>query len=145
MPERSMKAVRFIGGSGPASYESTLVEADIAVIDTLLPHPNVTLRFHIDGRPLHVSPNKHARDFLDIAVLVYILDELEARNHTADGWSRHFNVVFPVERPDAWQIGTNSLVATLATLTGDHFEFEWMKRPTLPSLGHHRIGLPRGF
>ncbi len=140
-----MRAVRFVGSTGPREYVSLLVNRGVVVIDTLPPDPNVTMRFHLDGQPLQLSPDRHARDFLDFATLIYIIDELEPREAAPDNWSRVFEVVFPVDKPEIWTKSRKSLAAILATLMGDRFDFEWLKRPALPGLGRHRTGMPRGF
>lgn len=140
-----MKAVRFVGKSGEKEYLAALAADGAVVVDTLLPDPNVTIRFHLDGKPLQMSPDKHSRDFLDLATLVYILDELAVREEAPDYWSRYFEVSFPVEAPELWKKSASLLSAALSTLTGDRFEFEWTKRATLPSLGRHRVGLPGRF
>lgn len=140
-----MQAVRFIGKKGPAEYVTVLADPASAVIDSLLPDPNVRIRFTINERPLHVAPDKSVRDFLDLAALTYVLDELEERELADDYWSRRFRVMFPVAEPDVWMTSNDALVRALATLTGDRFEFVWPVRGALPSLGRHRYGLPRDF
>lgn len=140
-----MKTIRFVGRSGSPEYKEALAEPGIAVIDTLPPDPNVRIRFEINGHPLQLSPDKTVRDFLDLGALIYVLDELEKREHAEDYWTRSFNVVFPVDQPDVWAKANAALRQTLSGLTGDEFHFEWMSRPELPHLGRHRKGLPRDF
>lgn len=142
-----MQFLRFVGlnGCDGNDYREALGSGERVVIDTLRQGGNVSLRFKVNDRPLQVVPDATTRDFLDLAVSVYIADEVSARKHAPDGWNRPFDLLFPVKEPTRWEAATGPLAATLAKLSGDEFSFAWPERSALPSLGKHRLGLPMGF
>lgn len=143
-----MKTVRFVGtnGSPAEEYVRALADDETAIIDTLPPDPNVTVKFRLDTvRPVKVMPNKKARDLLDLAVCIYIADETEERAVAVDHWSRSFEFVVPVDDPAAWQAATPELQKALRTLSSDHCDFTWVQRQALPVLGRHRKLLPSGY
>lgn len=135
-----MRAVRFVGKAcDDDAYKAAVASDNVAVIDTLPNGGNVTLRFSIDTKPMRFAPGKKVRDLLDLAVSVYIADEMHPR---PDHWTRAFDLTFPVDDPDSWAASTASLQKTLHTLSGDRFEFSWPKRGNMPLIGkNHRLGL----
>lgn len=143
-----MKAIRFVGNSDklPAEYGAKLAAGSgWTIVNTLLGKANVTIRFEIDGDPLQVNVDKHTRDFLDLATMVYVVDEMEARVNGANHWNRHFEIFFPVDKPKVWSANEERLVRMLSTLSGDRYEFEWCQRPAIIGLGSHRRYVPRNF
>lgn len=141
-----MRAVRFVGKScvDPA-YTAELTSDNVAIIDTLS-NGNVTIRFEIDGKPMRFSPAAPARDLLDLAAAVYIVDEINERAASPDYWSRSFGVVFPVDDPSAWNAGGTALQDALHQLSGDTFEFTWPKRGAIQRIGKRsRAGLVAGY
>jgi 7-cyano-7-deazaguanine synthase in queuosine biosynthesis len=142
-----MRLLRFVGRGGcdADAYRKALASGDRVVIDTLRQGGNVTLRFKIDDHPLQVVPDPTTRDFLDFAVCVYIADEIAARKDAPDGWSRSFDLLFPVKEPSRWEAAAGPIAATLAKLSGDEFYFAWPERSAVPTIGRHRRGIPRGF
>lgn len=142
-----MKAVRYVGsGAGlPAEYLECLnPENEYAVVDSL-PGGNVTIRAELDGSPVEFRPDKLTRDFLDIATLVYVVDEVLLRQDAPDYWTRSFEVMAPVENPELWAANVGALSQMLRTLAGDDYSFTWCKRAALPNFGSHRRYLPRGY
>lgn len=143
-----MKAIRHVGKPKGmvAEYGLRLAgDSNAAVIDTLPPKANVTVRMELDGSPLQVDFAPLTRDFLDLATLVYTLDEVELRKDSPDYWSRNFDVLFPVKTPAIWEKCRDGLNQTLRTLAGDDYRFQWCPRPALAGYGSHRRRLPRGF
>ncbi len=142
-----MKVIRFVGrkGCSDPQYTTALDAQDSTVIDTLLGDANVTVRFELDEKPLMVSLTQVARDFLDLAVSVFIADEMAVRTEAPDRWSRQFQFIFPVKEPSAWTPATSALEQMLYTLSGDHFDFYWLARSNLPRMKQHRTTLPLGY
>ncbi len=143
-----MKIVRYVGrGRGlPASYKKAIAKGSRAVVvNSLKDGRNVTVTTTLDGKAVEFDNDPLTRDFLDLATLIYIADELELRKKSNDHWSRRFDVVAPVNKPKLWGKHEAGLRAMLRTLAGDAYEFDWSKRPELKSLGSHRVALPVGF
>jgi 7-cyano-7-deazaguanine synthase in queuosine biosynthesis len=143
-----MKAVRYVGERGrlPPEYKRAISEGSrAAIVDTLREGGNVTLRAELDGKSLEIEPDALTRDFLELSTLIYIVDELELRKKSRDSWSRRFDIIAPVAKPELWQRHEGLLRRTLHTLSGDEFVFLWCKRPKLKPLGSHRQTLPEGF
>ena len=147
MSDGRMKAVRYVGkGSGlpPEYLESLNPESGYAIVDSL-PGGNVTIRAELDGSAVEFQPDKLTRDFLDIATLVYVVDEVLLREDAPDYWTRSFEVMAPVENPVLWAANEDALSQMLRTLAGDNYSFTWCKRAALPNFGRHRTHLPRGY
>ena len=143
-----MKAVRYVGKARqlPKEYAARIEsQSRCVIVDSLPNRANVTVRLTIDGRPLEVNHDPLTRDFLDLATLVYILDEIELRKDARDYWTRHFDVLFPVKKPVRWTKNQDVLTRMLQILTGDDYLFSWCKRPALQGFGSHRTSLPRGY
>jgi 7-cyano-7-deazaguanine synthase in queuosine biosynthesis len=140
-----MKAVRYVGKAAnlPEAYIASLAAGSgYTVVDSLPRGANVTLRLTIDTKPLEVTHDALTRDFLDLATLVYIVDEIEPRG---DDWTRQFNVLFPVKNHEHWAVNQQGLTQLLATLAGDKYQFQWCERPALSGFGAHRQSLPTGY
>lgn len=142
-----MNVIRYVGrrGSTATEYETALQSDDYVVIDTSSGGANVTVRFELDGAKVQVNPPAQARDLLDLAVTVYIADELVARSSAPDGWTRSFGFLFPVLDTSAWSAGSEPLRQALRTLAGDEFQFKWLPREGIGPYSKHRRRLPRRF
>lgn len=141
-----MKAVRYVGQKGCTDelYQNALADNHI-VISTSQNEANVTVRFEIDGKPLQIYLSKNCRDFLDFATCVYILDELVSREGMPDGWTRQFELCFPVHAPALWESAAETLEDMLRTLSGDEYQFAFAATTAFQSLGSHRRHLPGGY
>lgn len=144
-----MKIIRYVGnGRGlPPEYKNGVAKGSRAtVISNLRKGRNVTVEIKLDDKAVEFDNDPLTRDFLDLATLVYIADELELRERSKDYWSRRFEVVAPVMRPKLWQKHGDTFQQMLRTLAGDEYVFSWCRRPKLlGSFGHHRQTLPTGF
>jgi 7-cyano-7-deazaguanine synthase in queuosine biosynthesis len=140
-----MKLVRYIGEKGclDAGYHAALADVDRVIIDTCPRRANVVLRFQRNGHPVRVPLSPVHRDFLDLAAGVYIADELVSRRSADDGWTRAFSFLIPVRAPDLWTKATPLLSRCLSGLSGDQYDFEWVKRTGIVSLPRSRQRLPR--
>lgn len=139
--------LRYVGAPRPADneYREVLEGNDVAIIDTLPGAYNVTLTFKRDAALVRVALREEVRDALDIAVLVYIADELVRREESEDGWSRLFECIVPVQDPLRWQASEAALRDTLSTLSGDVYRFTWLRRGPLPAMPRRRRFLPSGY
>jgi 7-cyano-7-deazaguanine synthase in queuosine biosynthesis len=142
-----MKFLRYIGEESCKDnrYAAALADESVSVVDSLTGDRNVTVSFRLNGHPMRIEPDDETRDFMDIAVAVYIADELVKREHADDRWTRDFQLMVPVSKPHNWQTATPSLVSTLKFLSQDRFSFEWLERTELPEGRRHRHTLPDGF
>lgn len=142
-----MRIVRYVGeqACNDERYIAAVDDASVGVIDSLTGDRNVTVQFRLNGQPMRIEPDAETRDFMDIAVAVYIADELVKRETAADRWTRDFDLIVPVAKPDNWQRASSSLTSTLKFLSQDRFKFEWLERSTMPDGRRHRQSLPEGF
>ena len=143
-----MRLMRHVGQGGCAApeYAEAITGGDRTVIDTLPDGKrNVTLQLRLNGKPLKLQADGATRDLLDLAVAVYIGDELVPRRKSPDGWTRSFDYLVPVQDPTSWAKSTDVLRRTLTQLAGDNFSFTWPGRGELPPLGRHRQSLPEGY
>lgn len=142
-----MRVVRFVGRQrcGDPGYQRLLGGGAGAVVDAVSKAANVTLRFSRDEHPVEVRLAPTPRDLLDLAVLVYIADELVARASAPDRWTRRFELVVPVRSPDLWARASPLLEETLRFLAGDDISFSWLPREQMPGFGSHRKKLPGRF
>ncbi|HEY1173174.1 MAG TPA: Qat anti-phage system QueC-like protein QatC [Verrucomicrobiae bacterium] len=143
-----MNVVRYIGESEslPSDYLRCFEpDSGWVIYNSLPPGANVVVRFELDGRPLEIDFDSLTRDFLDLATLVYIADEINVRRQASNQWTRRFNVLFPVRNPDLWSANQKLLYSVLETLAGDHYEFTWIPRPKLHNFGNHREKMPKGY
>lgn len=71
------------------------------------------------------------RDFLRLAVAVFLVDRTRAR---PKGWARTLDVHIPMERPKPWTAVAGDLERMLGFLTGDHWtlRFYYASRPISP-------------
>jgi 7-cyano-7-deazaguanine synthase in queuosine biosynthesis len=142
-----MKVVRFVGEDtcSDAAYLAAVDDGKSAIVDSMTGDRNVTVQFTLNESPLLVEPDEHTRDFLDLAVAVYIADELINREDSSDRWTRDFDLLVPVFDPERWQRATSQFASTLSFLSQDRFAFNWVKRTALPEGTRHRQELPDGF
>lgn len=143
-----MRIVRYVGKSRglSADYKNAVAKGSRAVVfNNLRDGRNVTVDIKLDGKAIEFTNDPLTRDFLDLATLIYIADELELRKRAKDHWSRRFDVIAPVKHPKRWEKHAGAFQQMLGTLAGDDYRFTWLKRPKLDSLGHYRTTLPTGF
>lgn len=147
MSDGRMKAVRYVGKRSdlPQEYLDCLnPENNYTVIDPL-PGGNVTIRAELDGSAVEFKPDKLTRDFLDLATLVYVVDEMLLREAAPNYWTRTFEVMAPVDNPELWEANQDALSQMLRTLAGDNYSFNWCKRAALQGFGNHRTYLPKEY
>lgn len=141
-----MKIARDIGAKCTDQvYKDFLADPGTARIDLGNNRPNVSRYFQWNGSPVRL-PNlsQEVRDLLDFGTLVYIADELDARAATKDGWTRRFEIVFPVSQPDKWSATTGDIAKCLSQLAGDQFEMQFPRRGVLPAQRPVRRTVVRG-
>ena len=134
-----MNAVRFLGASG--SDNRKYRDADQKRCTQRLSTAsdgNISIQFHQDGRPVRLELPPIARELLDLAACVYVLDEIDDRSSQDDGWSRTFNLVFPVDVVRPWNAALGPLSRALQFLAGDTFQLEFVKGERLGAIGRGR-------
>ena len=142
-----MKVVRFVGREACSSkqYHSLLDDPNAAVIDNASTKANTSITKRLNNRLLQLDLPPTVRDFLDLAITIYISDELSSRAQQKDYWTRQFDVVLPVFALDLWERCEDSLADNLKFLSGDIFNFSWKQRQNIPRYSNHRIKIPRGY
>ena len=142
----TMKFVRFVGRtSRNPQYRAALKSPAVRKMDLRPASGNITLDFELDGSPFALQMGPLVRDMVDLATMVYIADELAARDVSSDGWSRQFEALVPVRAPAVWRRTSHQLADALHFLSGDRFEFEWIRTNGVPALRNHQAQLPEGF
>lgn len=143
-----MKATRYVGESAcsdNAYLDVISGKSDGTVIDTLRPTGNVRMRAKLDGRPVQIPLLAGVRDFLDLTISIYILDEISPRKSAPDQWSRNFEIIFPVRNPAVFTCAAELIESTIRFLSGDEYRFVWPERSSIPGLGKHRVTIPKNF
>lgn len=140
------QVVRYVGKPcDNRDYAKSLTAPLTCIVDRYSAARNVTLQFTRDGRPLFVPMESDIRDLVDLAMCVYIADEVEKRESARDGWVRSFNVLMPVKDPERWDGIAKQLSTTLFFLAQDRYSFSFAECKRLPKRIKHRVTLPRGF
>jgi len=141
-----MKFTRFVGWrNSNRLYRSALSDPRTRKLDFRPDAGNIRLDFLLDGQPYTVPMSPTVRDLVDVAAMIYVADELSARDATVDRWSRRFETIVPVRAPSAWCRSTESLTEALAFLSGDSYAFEWVRTSSVPTLRNHVAQLSDGF
>jgi 7-cyano-7-deazaguanine synthase in queuosine biosynthesis len=141
-----MRFARFVGKTNRnLVYRAALRDGSIRKMDFRPAEGNITLDFTVDGERLALPMAPVVRDLIDLATIVYTADELCARTAGADRWSRGFKALIPVRAPGAWRKASPQLEELLYFLSGDKFQFEWVRTKAVPRLRNHRATVPEGF
>ncbi len=95
-------------------------------------------------KQLESNISDRAADLMEIAACVYVADQLAKRTGRktvdyGDLWYRHFRFEVGVRDLDFWNDATinDSLVEMLSFLSGDNFEFSFVKNPSPAPLGEY--------
>jgi len=93
---------------------------------------------------LGVALSSQAMDFLSIALAVTAADTFVLRSESADGWARHLSIQLPLDEPGHWGAVKQELESALHFLSGDMWEFEFLKGgypPPIPYQSRDRFHL----
>jgi 7-cyano-7-deazaguanine synthase in queuosine biosynthesis len=139
-----MKFVRYVGAEQcvDSEYQEAIQNGHHVLIDWVSANANSTVDFKLDGKPLDANLMGTTKDFLDIGILVYLADEMVDRSQTTDYWTRRIRCLAPVNDPDNWHGNERLLKDSLAKLSGDLWQFEWLNLETPPVTRRHRRALP---
>lgn len=142
-----MQVVRFVGNRrcDDEAYQEAIANEEVAVFDVVSPDRNATLSFTMGASPLRLRLSRTARDFIELALSIYVADTFLSRDDQPDRWTRQFDYLFPVTDPDLWRTVEETLVETLDALSGDHFTFRFPETRPLPPWRKSRQRIPRGF
>ena len=142
-----MQIVRFVGHSRctDQAYQEAIADEESVVFDVLSSERNAILNFTIGESPVRVPLSRAARDFVELALNIYVADTFLERDDQPDRWTRQFDFLFPVMDADLWRTVETTLVETLEALSGDHFSFRFLQTRPLPAWPRRRQRLPRGF
>ncbi len=141
------EVVRYVGERAcrDREYLDRLKDGKAVVVDMLSAARNVTVQFWRDGKPLYIPMGPETCDLLDLAVTVYIADEIAKREDEQNRWTRSFHLTIPVKDVGQWENGQDGLKQTLTFLTQDKFTFSYPQRGHLPRGVEHRARVPHGF
>ncbi len=142
-----MQVVRFVGDSRCAdrAYREAIAADETVVFDVVSPDRNATLNFKRGTSSVRVPLSGAARDFVELALSIYVSDTFLKRDDHPDRWTRRFDFLFPVTDPDRWRAAEAGLVETLEALSGDHFSFRFPQTRPVPARPKRRQRLPSGF
>lgn len=142
-----MQIVRFVGDNRcvDESYRKATTDTQSVVFDVVSSDRNTTLNFTMQESPVRVSVSRTVRDFVELALIVYVGDTLLNRDNQPDRWTRQFDLLFPVTNPNLWCAAETTLIETLKTLSGDDFSFHFPQTRPLPPWPMSRKRLPRRF
>lgn len=97
--------------------------------------PEASSRVEIDFTdllPFASLANKKALDLFLISSFVYGIDRfIDRHSYSIDGWSREFNVIFPVYEDKNWENVKNEFEKLLSFLTGDYWKVNFSKNTLL--------------
>ncbi|GHU54739.1 hypothetical protein FACS189411_01920 [Bacteroidia bacterium] len=97
---------------------------------------NIQVLLNIDFKNLYMFTRQTSGigfDLFLIGCIVYGVDILLPREKfSINGWSREIEVEFPVETPDVFCNGKNSLEQLLSFLTGDYWQVSFIQRDNVP-------------
>lgn len=141
------EVVRYVGKRAcrDLEYQDHLKNGKAVLVDMLSATRNVTVQFWRDGSLLYVPMAPESRDLLDLAVNVYIADEITKREDKQNCWTRRFHFTVPVRDTDRWANARKGLMKTLGFLTQDSFGFSFPERGNLPRGVKHRNQVPHDF
>lgn len=142
-----MRFVRYVG-TGQCKddeYQESIDNGRDIIVDWVSATANASVDFRLDGKPLYPDIRQPATDFLDLGILVYLADEMVTRAHTFDYWTRNIRCLVPVVDPDSWRRNEELLTSTLSILSGDSWEFKWIRLDGSPPVRLHRRGLPDDY
>lgn len=142
-----MRFVRYVGTTqcADSEYSDALNTTRDVLIDRYSSAPNSTVSFLLNGKPLAPGLRSSTLDFFDLAVLIYLADEMVERSKSPDYWTRAIDCLIPVENLTAWNGCTQLLRETLGVLAGDLWSFHWLSVKRRPGQRSHRTRLPSGF
>ncbi len=141
-----MKAVRFVGRNGSTSRRYRRALRDDTILSTTADdHRNIAMQFTCGGRRMTLGTSRTLRDFVDLAACIYILDVLEERASQADSWTRDFELTYPVSDVDVWRNAGQHLTSGVEFLSGDRFDFHFVRGTALGSIGRGRQVDLQGF
>jgi hypothetical protein len=92
-----MKIIRYVGLRSLSVPATRRIWNQLLRRQLLIPFPRAK-RSHLTLNGMvgvQISLREHVRDFLDVAVTVYIADELNGRDHSDDRWTRDLDIIFP--------------------------------------------------
>ncbi len=142
-----MQVVRFVGDSRctDRAYRQAIAADEAVVFDVLSPDRNATLNFTMGTAAVRVPLPDAARDFVELALSIYVADTFLKREDHSDRWTRRLDFLFPVTDPGLWSAAEAGLVSTLEALSGDYFTFRFPQTRPLPVWPKRRQRLPGGF
>jgi len=139
-----MRFVRYVGTEQCAAieYQDAIQNSQDVLIDRVSSAANAAVDFRLDGKPMAPDIRDSIQDFLDLGILVYLADEMVDRARATDYWTRTIRCLVPVNDPDLWHRNERLLTSTLSALSGDSWEFEWVRLDNSPPVRFHKRGLP---
>ncbi len=76
-----------------------------------------------------LSPSEEVLDFLNLAYVVYTIDQLFSRKkHGYYGWNRHFHIHIAVKNLKLWENISEKIAKTFSFLSGDKYELSFAER-----------------
>lgn len=141
------------GIGGPPRFEVVLTPSGTVHLGGL-PSGEVVNSFRVDDHVIagafQAGLPESVSDLVDVALAVYLSDRLCRRGSNRHqrylyDWARHIKVTVPVRNPDLWAASSlyTQLTSTLAFLTEDTWEFEFVSRQRLEPRSVQQEFFPR--
>lgn len=112
----------------------SLVDNDSIVISVELPENQSKTRYGVGAfikraKQHLVSPNLYASELLNLSALIYAADTRISRDdYSQDGWTREFDIYFPVNEVGIWQSLKGKIEELLSFITGDFWRLHFRER-----------------
>jgi len=119
--------------------EEQLLPNGTTVFEVTIPEIDVRQYLYLPFDEFHRlfnAPEGVEADLLVVAGTVYLVDQLVARSHFTDNWTRELSLSIPVENPLLWNEVSASFVDVLQFLTGDKWQLIFNGRDV--PIYHHR-------
>lgn len=139
-----MRFIRYVGAKQCVAkeYQDALSDNRDVLIDRVSPSANSTVDFRLDGKHVDPAITDVMLDIFDLGILVFLVDEMVKRSHATDYWSRTIRCLVPVIDPGKWRGSEQRLTDSLKMLSGDLWQFEWVRLKDSPIMRSRRLVLP---
>jgi 7-cyano-7-deazaguanine synthase in queuosine biosynthesis len=128
-----MKRCSVIGLAYPKDHVIP-VNNDSIVILIELPKVHSQTKYGVGAfinktKPHLISPNLLASELLNLSALVYAADtRISRQDYSQDGWTREFDIYFPVNKLKVWEPLTTKIEDLLSFITGDFWNIHLRER-----------------
>ncbi|ASJ95635.1 Qat anti-phage system QueC-like protein QatC [Shewanella marisflavi] len=112
-----------------------LSNPDSILLSLVLPNKHENTKYGVGAfvkraKKVINDPNIHASELLNLAALIYAADtRISRKENSQDGWTREFDIYFPVNNVQEWEPIRRNIQDILSFLTGDLWRIFLRARP----------------